>query len=173
MHKVMVLYKRRFNNLISLNGGSTLYFIDSKKITTNLVYMDSLLATFESEQDWKKDTIHELAVARIANVLIEAIIDVGNTLIDGFIMRDPGSYEDIIDILVDEKVISAEMDAPLKKLIGHRRVLVRDVLEVDIDALIVTMNEVLPTLKQFKPSVEVFVKKEAGIVVTAFIPEAD
>lgn len=169
----MVLYKRRFNNLISLNGGSTLYFIDSKKITTNLVYMDSLLQTFESEQDWKKDSIHELAVARIANVLIEAVIDVGNTLIDGFIMRDPGSYEDIIDILVDEKVITAEMDAPLKALIGHRRVLVRDVLEVDVEALIQTMNATLATLKQFKPAVEIYVEREAGIVVTAFIPEED
>lgn len=169
----MVLYKRRFNNLIYLNGGSTLYFIDSKKITNNLVYMESLLETFESTQDWKKDQIHELAVARIANVLIEAIIDVGNTLIDGFIMRDPGSYEDIIDILVDEKVVAPEMDAPLKALIGHRRVLVRDILEVNTDELLTTLTEVLPTLKAFKPSVETFVEKEAGIVVTAFIPEED
>lgn len=133
--------------------------------------MDSLLTTFESQPNWAKDTVSELAVARIANVLIEAIIDVGNTMIDGFIMRDPGSYEDIIDILVDEKVITADMDAPIKQLISHRRVLVRDVLEVDVTALITTLNEVLPILKQFKPAVEAFVKKEAGIVVTAFIPE--
>lgn len=169
----MVLYKRRFNKLISLNGGSTLYFIDGKKITKNLVFMDSLLETYEAQNNWKQDTIHELAVARIANVLIEAVIDVGNTLIDGFIMRDPGSYEDIIDILVDEKAITPEMEAPLKELISHRRVLVRDILEVDIDALIQTMNNILPALKQFKPTVEAFVEKEAGIVVTAFIPEGE
>lgn len=150
-----------------------MYFIDSKKITKNLVYMDSLLQTFETTTDWKQDTVHELAVARIANVLIEAVIDVGNTLIDGFIMRDPGSYDDIIDILVDEKVVTPDMEAPLKALISHRRVLVRDILEVDIDALLVTMNEVLPNLKQFKPSVEKFVERESGIVVTAFIPEGD
>ena len=34
------------------------------------------------------------------------MMDVGNLMIDGFIMRDPGSYEDIIDILIDEKVIT-------------------------------------------------------------------
>lgn len=150
-----------------------MYFIDSKKITKNLVYMDSLLQIFETTTDWKQDTVHELAAARIANVLIEAVIDVGNTLIDGFIMRDPGSYDDIIDILVDEKVVTPDMEAPLKALISHRRVLVRDILEVDIDALLVTMNEVLPNLKQFKPSVEKFVERESGIVVTAFIPEGD
>ena len=38
--------------------------------------------------------------------VIESIIDVGNTMIDGFIMRDPGGYEDIIDIMEDEKVIT-------------------------------------------------------------------
>lgn len=27
-------------------------------------------------------------------------------MIDGFIMRDPGSYDDIMDILVDEKVVT-------------------------------------------------------------------
>lgn len=170
----MLLYKRRFNKLNSLNGGEVqMYFIDSKKITKNLVYMDSLLQIFETTTDWKQDTVHELAAARIANVLIEAVIDVGNTLIDGFIMRDPGSYDDIIDILVDEKVVTPDMEAPLKALISHRRVLVRDILEVDIDALLVTMNEVLPNLKQFKPSVEKFVERESGIVVTAFIPEGD
>lgn len=148
-----------------------MYFIDSKKITNNLNYMDSVLNTFESKQNWEADAVTELAVARIANVLIESIIDVGNTLIDGFIMRDPGSYEDIIDILVDEKVITTEMEAPIKQLIGHRRVLVRDILEVDVTALILTLQASLATLKQFKPSVEVYVEKEAGIVVTAFIPE--
>ena len=30
-------------------------------------------------------------------------------MIDGFIMRDPGSYEDIIDIMEDERVITTEM----------------------------------------------------------------
>ena len=30
-------------------------------------------------------------------------------MIDGFIMRDPGGYEDIIDIMEDEKVITKEM----------------------------------------------------------------
>ena len=35
-------------------------------------------------------------------------------MIDGFIMRDPGSYEDIIDILMDERVISAEEGQAMK-----------------------------------------------------------
>ena len=38
-------------------------------------------------------------------------------MIDGFIMRDPGSYEDIIDILMDERVISEEDGQGMKEVI--------------------------------------------------------
>ena len=41
-------------------------------------------------------------------------------MIDGFIMRDPGSYDDIIDILEDEKVIQSEQAIPLKAFISLR-----------------------------------------------------
>ena len=42
-------------------------------------------------------------------------------MIDGFIMRDPGSYEDIIDIMEDEKVITSEMSDPLKRVIESEK----------------------------------------------------
>ena len=64
----------------------------------------------EDWSNWKSgihtfNTYEKLALERVNYLLIESIIDVGNSMIDGFIMRDPGSYEDIIDILVDEKVM--------------------------------------------------------------------
>ena len=43
-------------------------------------------------------------------------------MIDGFIMRDPGSYEDIIDILIDEKVIANEKEKPFKELISYAKI---------------------------------------------------
>ena len=56
-------------------------------------------------------------------------MDVGNLIIDGFIMRDPGSYEDIIDIFVDEKVITTDMEAPLKAVVGLRKMLVSEFID--------------------------------------------
>ena len=53
---------------------------------------------------------------------IEAILDVGNSMIDGFIMRDPGSYDDIIDIMEDEKVITEEMSTSIKRIIGFQKI---------------------------------------------------
>ena len=107
-----------------------MYFIDRGNIKQAITYMDALIALYEENGSWEtlKD---ELALERLALGAIEAVIDVGNSMIDGFIMRDPGSYEDIIDILVDEKVITEEMDQPLKELVGLRKMLVREFIAVD------------------------------------------
>lgn len=132
--------------------------------------MDSLMNTFQQTEDWLIDDVHKLAAERIANILIEAIIDVGNSMIDGFIMRDPGSYEDIIDILVDEKVITTEMDRPLKTLIGLRRGLVRDILEVNDEEVVDVLNTHLTTIQEFSPCVKNYLVNELG-PVSAFLPE--
>ena len=150
-----------------------MYFIDSKKITKNLDYMDHITTVFEARDNWLEDAVSKLALERIANVYIEAIIDIGNTMIDGFVMRDPGSYEDIIDILVDEKAVPAEYDADLKLLLTLRRVLVRDILEVDDAEVLRVLTAVVPTIKKLRAAIEAFVAKEMGTVVTAFIPEED
>ena len=99
-----------------------MYFIDRSKITETVAYMNSLLDLYEKKEGWISLEDH-LALERLASNIIESIIDVGNTMIDGFIMRDPGSYDDNIDILTDEKVITAEMDEPLKKVIALRKML--------------------------------------------------
>ncbi len=155
-----------------MTGGFTVYFVDRKKIMKNLEYMEELITTYEQSNDWLEDRVHRLAVERIANILIEAIIDVGNSMIDGFIMRDPGSYEDIIDILVDESVITSEMDEPLKELIGLRRGLVRDILDVIDEEVVNVLTKNLAAIKEFSPKVKDYLTNELG-PVTAFIPEGE
>ena len=97
-------------------------------------------------------------------------MDVGNVMIDGFIMRDPGSYDDIIDILVDEKVITPEMDAPLKEVVGLRKMIVREFLEVDDAEIIRVISKNMEALKQFSPKVDAYLTNELG-PVSAFLPE--
>ena len=108
-----------------------MYFVDRNKITQNLTHLNELIAIFEGTGNWLAGDIHTLALQRIGHNMMEAMMDVGNLVIDGFIMRDPGSYEDIIDIFVDEKVITPEMDAPLKAVVGLRKMIVREFIAVD------------------------------------------
>ena len=148
-----------------------MYFIDRGKIKKAIVYMDALLALYEENNNW--DSLKDqLALERLSLGAIEAVIDVGNSMIDGFIMRDPGSYEDIIDILVDEKVITPKMDQPLKEVVGLRKMLVRDFIAVDHKEIVRIMDIHLDSLKQFGPKVSHYLEHELG-PVSAFIPEND
>ncbi|AIY04917.1 hypothetical protein Plano_0952 [Planococcus sp. PAMC 21323] len=146
-----------------------MYFIDRSKITETIQYMNSLLEFYEAQQQWTSIG-DKLALERVGANIIEAIIDVGNSMIDGFIMRDPGSYDDIIDILVDEKVITKEMDLPLKKVIALRKMLVREFMKVDQQAVVNALDENIESLKAFGPKVEHYLVHELG-PVSAFIPE--
>lgn len=151
-------------------GGFSMYFVDRTKITKNLAHLDSLVEIFEQEQDWEKNDVTKLALQRIGHNVMEAMMDVGNVMIDGFIMRDPGSYDDIIDILVDEKVIPTEMDAPLKEVVGLRKMIVREFLDVNNEEIVRVLKSNLPALKQFSSKVEVYLTNELG-PVSAFLPE--
>lgn len=147
-----------------------MYFVDRKKITTTLTYMKSIVDLLEKSPDLTSSELGKLALERSAQNIIESIIDVGNSMIDGFIMRDPGSYDDIIDILTDEKVISPEMDAPLKEVLGLRKMLVRDFMCVNHQQVATVLQNNLDVLKQFPDNVEHYLTHELG-PVSAFLPE--
>ena len=145
-----------------------MYFVDRKKIEELLIYIDELLEQISNNEFTSK--LELMALERIAHVLIESILDVGNLMIDGFIMRDPGSYEDIIDILVDEKVIPEEQEAVYKDVVGLRKSLVTDFMNVDHQQLVVKLKDSVNTLTEFSPHTRTYLTNELG-VANAFLPE--
>ena len=147
-----------------------MYFVDRSKITLNLNHINELIIVLEENTDWLQSAVNKLALQRIGHNLMEAMMDVGNLMIDGFIMRDPGSYEDIIDILVDEKVITPEMDAPLKAVVGLRKMLVREFIQVNDEEVLNILIANLPAVKQFPGCVQEYLTNELG-PVSAFLPE--
>lgn len=145
-------------------------FVDETSIMKKLQFFKEQLIIIEEIKSIHSK-IEAKAVERVASCMLECILDIGNAIIDGFVMRDPGSYEDIIDILVDEKVVTANMEAPLKEVVGLRKMLVREFAYVDINEVVRVLTECLPTLKQFSPAVRDYLTNELG-PVSAFLPEA-
>lgn len=119
----------------------------------------------------RPSTVREqLALERMATVIIESIIDVGNAMIDGFIMRDPGSYEDIIDILEDETVVSPEHAEQLKRVVFLRKQLVQQFIDVDHQSVYDVLQSSQQALLQFPKDVRRYLEEELG-PVSAFLPE--
>ncbi|MEC1680712.1 DUF86 domain-containing protein [Bacillus mojavensis] len=140
-----------------------MYFVDRNKIEHTLGFFERQLALFHSETDWKSE-IEGLALERIGHLLIECILDTGNDMIDGFIMRDPGSYDDIMDILVDEKVVTEEEGAQLKQLIAYRKTLVQQYQLADSAELYKLITAHLAVLQAFPKRIRIYLETELGPV---------
>ncbi|QDI91319.1 DUF86 domain-containing protein [Salicibibacter halophilus] len=146
-----------------------MYFVDRKLLEKRLQYMEELLKTFRGQNEWA-NPLETLALERITHCWLEAMIDVGNQMIDGFIMRDPGGYSDIIDILEDEKVIGEETANALQRLLAWRKPLVNDYLNVKHGELAATMREHEREMEHFPKAVRVYLEEELG-PVSAFLPD--
>ncbi|MBT2657467.1 DUF86 domain-containing protein [Bacillus sp. ISL-18] len=140
-----------------------MYFVDREKIESMLQYLEVQIHLFRGTEEWSTP-LEKAALERLCQMMIESILDVGNSMIDGFIMRDPGSYEDIIDILIDEKVISGTTGENLKLLIHYRKNLVQDYLEIPHQELQKQFLQYLHELEIFSTNVRDYLVNELGPV---------
>jgi uncharacterized protein YutE (UPF0331/DUF86 family) len=114
----------------------------------------------EGEQKIAENRILTAAMERALHLSIEAIADVGNALIDGFIMRDPGSYTDIVEILRDERVIDDNQAKVLTDVVLFRKHLVNEYTQVPVQQMVCLAKESLPTLVAFAPKVQAYLEQE-------------
>ena len=140
-----------------------MYFVDRNKIEQTLRFFENQLALFDSTPAWQSE-IEKRALERISHLMIECILDVGNDMIDGFIMRDPGSYDDIMDILTDEKVVAEEEGNKLKQLISSRKQLVQEYQHADHQELFALITSNKDVLKAFPVRVGTYLETELGPV---------
>ena len=140
-----------------------MYFVDRQKIGQIVDYLEKQLGLFEGQENWDGELL-ELSVERIIHTSIDSVLDAGNAVIDGFIMRDPGSYEDIVDILLDEKVITETISVQFKKVLPLRKMLVQDFIEVNHQVLLAVFKENIEAFKQFPELVRSYLINELGPV---------
>ncbi|WP_188389718.1 DUF86 domain-containing protein [Priestia taiwanensis] len=145
-----------------------MYFVDREKIEATLQTLEKMVVTFTT-YEWNREPLYNLALERIVHISIESILDVGNMMIDGFIMRDPGSYEDIIDILEDEKVITCKGAEALKHVIGLRKMLVQEYVAISHELVEEVYKREYETLDAFPADIRRYLEKELG-PVSAFKP---
>jgi uncharacterized protein YutE (UPF0331/DUF86 family) len=140
-----------------------MYFVDRELIEERLLFLEARICLFEETPEWKTG-VEKAALERVLHLILDSFLDVGNSIIDGFIMRDPGSYEDIVDILEDEKVITKEMSDSFKRIIPFRKILLQSYLDVDHEQLRIAFHQELSFVKQFSKRVREYLINELGPV---------
>nr|WP_026694610.1 DUF86 domain-containing protein [Peribacillus kribbensis] len=142
-----------------------MYFVDREKIENTLRCLENQINLFEKLAEGSLEaSIEALAFERVSQIMIDSVLDSGNAMIDGFIMRDPGSFEDIIDILEDEKVITSEMAVSFKKTIPLRKMLVQNYIDISRDELRSGMKESFSAFKAFPEKIRKYLTDELGPV---------
>ncbi|MNP49144.1 hypothetical protein D3C76_1433130 [compost metagenome] len=110
--------------------------------------------------EWDGSLILGMAQERALHLAIETVTDVGSYLIDGFIMRDASSYEDILGITHEEKVFNRSVYDSLIRLVQLRKPLVQNYYEWNRSSLH-PLTKVLPSiLNEFASSVRAYLDRE-------------
>ncbi|MFM1653686.1 DUF86 domain-containing protein [Brevibacillus sp. B_LB10_24] len=142
-----------------------MYNVDTNRIEEVLAYMErsvELLRGLTAREDAQlmDDPVAMAAAERGLHLSLEAIADVGNALIDGFIMRDPGSYADIVEILRDERVIDDAEAKVLTDVVAFRKQLVIEYTQVPALDMLRLIRRSLDSLAQFPVRVRSYLKAE-------------
>ncbi|GKU79923.1 DUF86 domain-containing protein [Paenibacillus sp. L3-i20] len=138
-----------------------MYYVNQEQIAVRLNAIPELSDVLkELASDWRGDKIQGLAQERALHLAIEIVTDVGSYLIDGFLMRDASSYEDIIEITGAEGAFPAHIQETLIQLVKLRKPIVQEYYSwkrTELHPLTSVLMELLPT---FKSSVESYLERE-------------
>ena len=138
-----------------------MYFVNKEKLDKKLNYLQQLINDYPDYRD------NHYAFERISQMLIESSVDIGNMIIDGFILRDPGNYKDVIDILELENVISKDAQNNVNQTVDVRKQFVHFYDELDTIQLKPLFDKTLDYYQQFIDEVIQFLNNE-NVPITAF-----
>jgi uncharacterized protein YutE (UPF0331/DUF86 family) len=143
-----------------------MYYVNREQIDDRLNYLPFLSRTAERlVEKWKteaEEPIMQAALERVVHLALETVTDIGSLLIDGFIMRDASSYEDIVAILKDEQVVDADQAEFCIRLVRQRRPLVQDYMNIQHGELLELAEQLPRRLAAFDEGVRAFMAKEMG-----------
>lgn len=141
-----------------------MYYVNREQIDLRLRFIPTVAEALRKlRSEWREgDPVQQFALERAVHLGAECVTDVGSFVIDGFLMRDASSYEDIVDIIHGEKAISDPLYQRLSELVRLRKPLVQQYFELDGKRLIPFLDWLPEALESFAVEITAFIDKELG-----------
>ena len=141
-----------------------MYYVNVDQIERRLSFIAVICEVTEqlpqAGEAHKHEKLQQFAAERAVHLAAECVTDIGSYLIDGFVMRDAGSYEDIVDILLGENVFAADLYPFLQELVRQRKPLVQEYDQLD-GMRIMKLAQRLPTeLPRFAQAIRTYLETE-------------
>lgn len=138
--------------------------LDHKVISSRLKKLEKCVqklrtvATVDKKKFLKDEDLQDKA-ERNLHIAIECCLDIGNHIISALGFRTPKDYEDIFQILGEEKIIPREFSQSLRGIGGFRNILVHDYLDVDLSKVYDHLQK-LKDFNRFAQYISEFAQKE-------------
>ncbi|CAH1215317.1 hypothetical protein PAECIP111890_04254 [Paenibacillus sp. JJ-223] len=140
-----------------------LYYVNREQIAHRLAAVPEIAEGLRhAVHSWDGGLVLGLVQERCLHLAIEIVTDVGSYLIDGFIMRDASSYDDIITINHEEKVFDTATYEVLSRLVALRKPLVQEYFSWNRSELHPLSRELPDVLERFAEHVSDYVDRELG-----------
>ncbi|MGF7045833.1 uncharacterized protein YutE (UPF0331/DUF86 family) [Paenibacillus sp. DS2015] len=138
-----------------------MYYVNKEQIERRLNAIPDIAEGLHiAAESWDNGLLLGLVQERSLHLAIEVVTDVCSYLIDGFIMRDASSYEDIVQITYEENVFDDNIYQVLIQLVKLRKPLVQDYCDWDRRS-IHPLTAVLPDiLNRFTDSTRRYLENE-------------
>ncbi|GLX69310.1 DUF86 domain-containing protein [Paenibacillus glycanilyticus] len=138
-----------------------MYYVNKEQIAVRLNSIPDIASALEQlSANWQGSLLEGLAQERALHLAIETVTDVGSYLIDGFILRDASSYEDIVEIAGEAEAFPSSIQPLLIELVKLRKPLVQEYYGWQRSELHSMTRDLPDQLRLFGESVKQYLARE-------------
>lgn len=126
-------------------------------------YAKRLSELLETPKDeFIREPTYYLQAERLLEVMIQAMIDIGNHLIAGLLLKKPEDYHQVFDILAQNRILPTEFLHKAHELVGLRNLLTHEYLEIDHARLYEEAKAGLGDFEGFCEAIVRFLRRRKG-----------
>lgn len=135
---------------------------DTNRILVKLDEMDRYLRELgeilPEEDEYHRDLVKRRACEKTMELAIESLIDVAALIVSSERFGLPSDEESIIDLLVENKVITSDMGEKIKDMKGFRNILVHKYGRLDDRLVYRLLTEDIDDFTRFRDQVNRYLK---------------